>query len=128
MDTIKAVRGFSGRVCPLVCPDGQRVEGDRCLAATPPRQEEQRKLAPSKVEPRNKVEPRKEQAKREEPRDRVVTSPPSGGDATKESMKIVGGGAIPTGKSVTVTAPSGRKMTCIGGSYAQNIPRRCTWQ
>jgi outer membrane protein assembly factor BamD (BamD/ComL family) len=34
-DAIKAVRGIGKRICPLLCPDGQRAEGDRCVAAAP---------------------------------------------------------------------------------------------
>ena len=31
LDALDAVRGKAGRVCPLECPKGQRVEGDRCV-------------------------------------------------------------------------------------------------
>ena len=33
-DTLDAVRARSGRVCPLVCSRGTRLEGDRCVATT----------------------------------------------------------------------------------------------
>jgi outer membrane protein assembly factor BamD (BamD/ComL family) len=35
-DAIKAVRGFDRRICPLTCPNGQRPEGDRCVAGQSP--------------------------------------------------------------------------------------------
>jgi outer membrane protein assembly factor BamD (BamD/ComL family) len=35
-DAIKAVRGFDRRICPLTCPNGQRPEGDRCVAVQSP--------------------------------------------------------------------------------------------
>ena len=34
VDTIKAVRGFEKRVCPLSCQPGERVEGDACVRVT----------------------------------------------------------------------------------------------
>jgi len=34
LDTIKAVRGFDKRVCPLSCPPGERAEGDSCKRVT----------------------------------------------------------------------------------------------
>jgi hypothetical protein len=30
-DSLKAVRGIDKRVCPLVCPSGERVDGDHCV-------------------------------------------------------------------------------------------------
>jgi Caspase domain len=42
---VKAVRGFDKKVCPLACRDGQRAEGDRCVAIAPPRRAESRKSA-----------------------------------------------------------------------------------
>jgi outer membrane protein assembly factor BamD (BamD/ComL family) len=32
-DAINAVRKIDKRICPQLCPDGQRAEGDRCVAA-----------------------------------------------------------------------------------------------
>jgi len=39
VDTIKAVRNFDKRVCPLSCQPGERAEGDSCIRVTaaPPR-------------------------------------------------------------------------------------------
>ena len=34
-EAIKAVRGIDKRVCPVACPDGERAEGDRCIAIAP---------------------------------------------------------------------------------------------
>ena len=48
-DTIKALRAIDKRVCPLVCPDGERPAGDRCLA----------------IEPRHKAGPHKVMAQKE---------------------------------------------------------------
>jgi peptidoglycan hydrolase-like protein with peptidoglycan-binding domain len=31
LDALKAVRGFDKRICPLVCPAGERAEGERCV-------------------------------------------------------------------------------------------------
>jgi hypothetical protein len=31
LDALKAVRGVDKRICPLVCPTGERAEGDRCI-------------------------------------------------------------------------------------------------
>jgi ribosomal protein S12 len=35
-DAIKAVRQIDKRICPLVCPDGQRPDGDRCVVTVTP--------------------------------------------------------------------------------------------
>jgi len=34
-DAIKTVRGIDKRICPLICPNGQRAEGERCVATGP---------------------------------------------------------------------------------------------
>jgi uncharacterized caspase-like protein len=60
----------------------------------------------------------------------TIAPPPRGRwseDAVKESFLVSGPGTIRTGQTVVVTARDGRKMTCIGGSIAQKIPRRCAW-
>jgi hypothetical protein len=31
LDAVKAVRGFDRRICPLVCPSGERADGERCI-------------------------------------------------------------------------------------------------
>jgi hypothetical protein len=36
-DTIKAIRGFDKRICPLVCRSDERAEGDRCIRIVCPR-------------------------------------------------------------------------------------------
>ena len=55
-DAIKAVRGIKQRVCPLVCPRGEHVEGESCVgnssappkrAATPPPKRAAREAAPA---------------------------------------------------------------------------------
>lgn len=51
----------------------------------------------------------------------------TGGDATKESFKIIAAGSLPTGTTREYTAPNGRKMTCTGGNIHRNIPRTCFW-
>jgi hypothetical protein len=35
-DAIKAVRGINKRICPLVCPRGEHVEGETCVGNPPP--------------------------------------------------------------------------------------------
>ena len=60
----------------------------------------------------------------------TITPPPRGRwseDAMRESMIVSGPGTIRTGQTVIVTARDGRKMTCLGGSIVQKIPRRCAW-
>jgi hypothetical protein len=61
----------------------------------------------------------------------TITPSPRGGtwseDAMRESMIVSGPGTIRTGQTVIVTARDGRKMTCVGGSIVQKIPRRCAW-
>jgi len=34
-DAIKTVRSIDKRICPLICPNGQRAEGERCVATGP---------------------------------------------------------------------------------------------
>jgi uncharacterized caspase-like protein len=36
-DAINAVRGINKRVCPVVCPAGERAEGEQCVGNTPKR-------------------------------------------------------------------------------------------
>jgi outer membrane protein assembly factor BamD (BamD/ComL family) len=50
-DAIKAVRGVDKRVCPVVCPDGQRAEGDRCVAIPPLHKAEPQKAGAHTAEP-----------------------------------------------------------------------------
>jgi hypothetical protein len=52
---------------------------------------------------------------------------PSSPDAVRESFVVSGAGSIMTGETVVLTARDGRKMTCVGGSIRDNIPRRCAW-
>ena len=48
-------------------------------------------------------------------------------EAMRESFVVSGAGSIMTGQTVVLTARNGRKMTCVGGSITQHIPRRCSW-
>jgi hypothetical protein len=96
-DAIKAVRAFDKRVCPLVCANGERARGDRCVAIAPNRE----------------VEPR--------PRSGSSTS------ALEESLKVAPRGTFTTGEVKVLTARNGRKMTCVGGSYNPPVERKCTW-
>jgi hypothetical protein len=52
-DAIKAVRGIDKRVCPLLCPDGERAQGDRCIEVAPSRK------TPAKNENVERESPRK---------------------------------------------------------------------
>jgi hypothetical protein len=65
-EAIKAVRKFDKRVCPVVCPSGERAEGDRCIAAAP-RKPHQRKAERTTAEPQKKASPQqpREQATRQ---------------------------------------------------------------
>jgi hypothetical protein len=47
-NALKAVREIDKRVCPLICPDGQRAENDRCLAIAPPQKAEPPRKDPGK--------------------------------------------------------------------------------
>jgi len=48
-DALKAIRDFSKRVCPLVCPSNERAEGDRCIriVVAKPSAEPKRKATPA---------------------------------------------------------------------------------
>jgi hypothetical protein len=46
LDTLSTMRAKSGRICPLVCGVGMRMEGDRCVAVKP-KSEENRAVTPS---------------------------------------------------------------------------------
>ncbi len=52
--SIDAVRKFNKRVCPLLCPEGQRAEGERCIFVTP-QKPRLRKTERSKEVPRKKA-------------------------------------------------------------------------
>jgi hypothetical protein len=52
---IDAVRKFDKRVCPLVCGEGKRAQGDRCVAVAPTRKSEPRNKETKAKEPRNRV-------------------------------------------------------------------------
>ncbi len=53
-EAIDAVRKFDKRVCPLVCPEGQRAEGEQCISVVP-QKPQQRKTERSKQAPRQKA-------------------------------------------------------------------------
>ena len=67
MDTVKAVRGIDKRVCPLICPGGERARGDRCVAIAPSWK------APVKKENVERESPRRHVTRNSEPSRR---SPP----------------------------------------------------
>jgi len=48
-------------------------------------------------------------------------------DASRASYSIWAGGSIRYKQVKSGTHPCGRKMRCVGGSNAQNIPRKCRW-
>jgi hypothetical protein len=60
-DALKAVRGIDKRVCPLLCPDGEHAQGDRCIAVAPVR-----KMAAAKQNA-ERESPRKRATKNSEP-------------------------------------------------------------
>src|SRR5262245_1142988 len=45
LEALSAIRTKSGRICPLVCSAGTRIEGDRCVAIKP-KSEEKRAVTP----------------------------------------------------------------------------------
>jgi hypothetical protein len=49
-DAIKAIRGIDKRVCPLICPEGERAAGDRCIAIEVRHQAEPRRPMPRNTE------------------------------------------------------------------------------
>jgi hypothetical protein len=53
-DAIKAVRGTAKRVCPLICLGGERAEGDRCVAVSPPQNAKPQKTGSGRSEPRKR--------------------------------------------------------------------------
>jgi hypothetical protein len=105
-EAIKAVREIDKRVCPLACPDGERAEGDRCIAAAP-----------------------HHDANTQRTRNNASASVPTQalGDAESESFRIRPVGSIPTGTTAVLTAQNGRKMTCTGGVIGVAHSRRCHW-
>jgi hypothetical protein len=68
LDAIQAVRGFDKRVCPLICPEGEHAEDERCVATAPPGKAVEHK--PGSRRP----ERRKEESRTEKPHKRVTTS------------------------------------------------------
>jgi hypothetical protein len=50
-DAIKSVRAIDKRICPLVCPDGQRPDGERCVAIAPPDNAKSRKTTTGQPTP-----------------------------------------------------------------------------
>ncbi|MET0278739.1 MAG: caspase family protein [Pseudorhodoplanes sp.] len=54
VDALDAVKGQRGRICPLVCAGGQRVDGERCVAIPA-----QPKQAPKKAAVREEPAPRR---------------------------------------------------------------------
>jgi peptidoglycan hydrolase-like protein with peptidoglycan-binding domain len=83
-ETIKAVREFSKRVCPLLCPEGERAQSDRCIDIVP---------SPKAPANREKVE-RESPQKRVTRNSRPLQSAPNAG-ATPETGSSPGfhGGA-----------------------------------
>lgn len=55
-EAIKAVRGIDKRVCPVACPDGERAEGDRCIAIAPSQNAKPPKTESGKTVPRDTVQ------------------------------------------------------------------------
>ncbi|MGE3989912.1 caspase family protein [Pseudorhodoplanes sp.] len=105
--------------------DNSSLRGDVYLAA---RQDDSARADPRRIETRP-VQPPVEAEPVDQGRQAIVP-PPRGRwteDAMRESFAVSGPGTIMTGQTVVVTARDGRKMTCIGGSIAQRLPRRCAW-
>jgi hypothetical protein len=56
MDAIRAVRGINTRVCPLLCPTGQHVAGERCIGDAPA--QERADAQPHQAKPNRPAAPR----------------------------------------------------------------------
>jgi len=50
-EAIKAVRAVGTRVCPMVCPDGERAKGDHCVTIAPSRKQPAKKERAEKASP-----------------------------------------------------------------------------
>jgi uncharacterized caspase-like protein len=96
-DALKAVRGIDKRVCPLLCPDGEHAQGERCIANAPPRN----------------VPPAKKNAEREPPRKQATKnyqSPHPAPDTGATPHGFSGGGSGGAGCSTVGGAR-------IGGTF-----------
>jgi len=63
-DAIQAVRGFDKRICPLVCPSGERAEGERCIRIVCGGGQVLRNGACISIEPKRPASARREAAPR----------------------------------------------------------------
>jgi uncharacterized caspase-like protein len=126
LDALDVVKSKTMRVCPLSCERGYKADGEQCTKITCP-------AGATLDDDGNCERSRAKSVTRSptdsDPTDRAKPSPQdsASGNALKESMKIMGPGAIRTGQTMTLTTPSGRKMTCTGGDRQQNVPRSCFW-
>ena len=63
-EAIQAVRGFDKRICPLVCPSGERAEGERCIRIVCGGGQVLRNGACISIEPKRPASARREAAPR----------------------------------------------------------------
>jgi hypothetical protein len=126
IDLLNAIRGKTGRVCPLECNSRQMEKDGQCIAKTCP---SGLTLGGDGVCEKPKE---REKAGSAEKGDRSKASGSPGnaalGDPLKEAEHIWPTGTLRTGQTVTATARNGRKITCTAGNLGPNfVPRKCFW-
>jgi hypothetical protein len=126
IDLLNAIRGKTGRVCPLECNSRQMEKDGQCIAKTCP---SGMTLGRDGVCEKPKE---REKAGSAEKGDRSKASGSPGnaalGDPLKEAEHIWPTGTLRTGQTVTATARNGRKITCTAGNLGPNfVPRKCFW-
>jgi len=126
IDLLNAIRGKTGRVCPLECNSRQMEKDGQCIAKTCP---SGLTLGRDGVCEKPKEQ---EKAGSAEKGDRSKASGSPGnaalGDPLREAEHIWPTGTLRTGQTVTATARNGRKITCTAGNLGPNfVPRKCFW-
>jgi len=126
IDFLNAIRGKTGRVCPLECNSRQMEKDGQCIAKTCPSG-----LALGRDGECEKPKEGEKAGNAEKgDRSKASGSPRTGalGDPLKESVHIWPRGTIRTGQTVTATARNGRKITCTGGNLGpSHVQRTCFW-
>lgn len=117
IDLLDAIRTRRERVCPLDCSARERERDGQCVA----------KSCPTGATLGDDGSCRVRRTKHESRRTNPSRTSASSEDAAAESMKIMGPQTLQTGKTVTLTSRSGRKMTCTGGDAARQVKRTCSW-
>lgn len=116
-DALDAVKGKSGRICPLICDTGFRADGDRCVKITC--------RAGYRVNDDNeceKVQEKKPVAKREEPQretgqKKAATAPTTPQSATGQKYFCETGGCREVRKGCRVVV----EQRAINGTYSRQV-------